>query len=76
MNKDYYYYIIIINYYRIHWSISKMYLLYVINFTGFIMSWLAVIFVHVVLLNAVCSENADFDEVSSDTLSNSDVTLN
>ena len=53
-----------------------MYLLYVINLAGFIMSWLAVIFVQVIFLNAVCSENADFDEVRSDTFSNPDVTLN
>ena len=51
-----------------------MYLLYAINLTGIIMRWPAVIFVHVVLLNAVCSGNADFDEVSSNTLSNPDVT--
>ena len=32
------------------------------------MSWLTVVVVHLVLLNAVCSENADFDAVSTEIL--------
>ena len=39
------------------------------------MGWLTVIVVHLVLLNVVCSENADFDAVSRENFSNVDVTL-
>ena len=48
----------------------KIYLPIDNNLTGFIMGWLAVIVVHLVLLNVVCSENADFDAVSTETFSN------
>ena len=34
------------------------------------MGWLTVIVVPLVLLNAVCSENAEFDAVSTETFSN------
>ena len=44
------------------------------HLTGFTMGWLTVIVVPLVLLNAVCSENAEFDAVSTETFSNLDIT--
>ena len=37
------------------------------------MGWLTVIVVHLVLLNVVCSENADFDAVSTETFSDPNI---